>query len=312
MNTKFAPSRILTRNDKIITQPMGLMRDKISNRSYEKNRLHTYCGECLRELTHIEIKALAHYLYKCTECGSSEFITNNSTRAYIKNPIWKIGIELEGLWDKYPTPHRLLTQRGDCSVKNPDNIDYTYIGEYVTKPVVFKEPYLRELEDLIWNSYPTWVNRTCGGHFHISFRDMRFYDIAMDYEMYEGLIEHLQKWGKRRLNRVGMNRLKERIESQTEGVDYARPQHMPEQQLSGQGERYCHFNFDYFKHKTMEVRILPMFSSAGVYLEAVNECTHFISDYITNHAEFKSTKQNIQTEFDISGKISPLIGKYNQ
>lgn len=277
---------------------------------WEGNNKHTYCQSCLRELSYADKVSLAKDCYACIECGSKGTGNNNCKVDYLTMPIWKIGIELEGLWEDYPEAHKLLVQHEDCSVKNLDSLDVEWVGEYITRPVLFRHDKLHELESVIYKSYPTYVNRTCGGHFHLSFRDMRFYDIAMNEEMYHGLIAHLYSWGEKHLNKIGMERLVERIEVYTHGTDYCKPQHMPESQVNGDGDRYCQLNFDYFKHKTMEVRVLPMFSSAETYLDAVNTCTNYISNYVIEHSNFKGNKSNLSSEFDISGKIDNIEQKY--
>ena len=285
---------------------------KLSDSAYKRNNQHTYCSHCLKELNGQEIELCKTEYYRCSDCGNKEVMNNSTPLNYLRMPIWKIGFEMEGLWKEHPNEHRLLSQHEDCSVKNIDHLDVAYVGEYVTRPVLFKNEKLEELESLVMDAYPTYVNRTCGGHFHISFRDMRFYDIAMEYDMYAGLIDHLYSWGEKKLNKIGMQRLIERIEKCNAGTDYCKPEHMPESQVSGQGDRYCQLNFDYFKHKTMEVRVLPMFSDATTYLDAVNECTTYISNYILTHAQFKKEKTIIKPEFDISGQINNIRQRYEK
>lgn len=296
-----------------IIKSYELLQDKQAQNIFNQNEKKLMCKGCFRPLTSIEQTSISYNMWSCFECDSREYsVANIKQSQYLRNPIWKIGLEMEGLWEYMPKSHELLIEHEDCSVKNLDGIDCEFVGEYITRPVLFNKTGLAKLESCVYDAYPHFVNRTCGGHFHLSFRDMRFYDIAMEKEMYDGLITHLYTWGEKNLNKKGMNRLNERLDNYTHGTDYCQPKHMPEQQVDGNGDRYCHLNFDYFKHRTMEVRILPMFSDATTYLDAVDTCTRFISRYITKHSKFTADKTNYQTKFDIKGNIPNVTKVINR
>ena len=295
-----------------------------------------FCNNCLSP----SVYNMKKDMIKCKECGETyEYIWNGFTPMELSHPLNKIGCELEGARNSHPkTTHNEDVQfhgdgsvhferRGDqeCEECSCDEMseseqeeynecyhcagecDCTYDsnhwqieGEWVTRPLAFNKNFKR-FTKIVSESYPEGVNDTCGGHFHISYKNELLYGIAMDYDLYSGLCSHLKSWANSGvLNENGKKKLLRRLEGSS---NYCRIGFNPEMQLYGNSDRYFQLNYAYGKHKTMECRILPMFSDSEVYIMAVREATKYIEDWMKNHMIIETpTVEVFKRDFD--GRIS--------
>ena len=164
----------------------------------------------------------------------------------------------------------------DCYCGEMEN-NNGHSGEYVTDPIPYTSD-LRQFARVVKANYPTSTNASCGGHFHISFNDLRCYSIAQSLKMYQQFCKALMAWATENLTEAGRKSVRNRIT----GHRYCEIGHDADNQVIGQGNRYHHFNFCYPAHQTMEVRILPMFQKADTYIKAVKFSTNWIDSFIKN------------------------------
>jgi hypothetical protein len=155
-----------------------------------------------------------------------------------------VGIELEGGWDKEP-PARM---KGDGSVTV--SCDYQD-GEIASHP--FDAYDRRRIKMFLNENYPHKVNETCGMHIHVSLRNKIDYTRLMNRRFYEHFLERFTEWGKANLPET------HRFWQRMEGVEYSENTYDAEQQVLDRGQRYCHLNYAWAAHKTIECRMLPMF-----------------------------------------------------
>ena len=295
-----------------------------------------YCKKCLERVSEVQTR--------CENCNASLIVSkpmdlglNLKTVPLID----KIGVEMEGYWRCHPSAIRNGTNEvtfhqdgsvhfanvgrrnvnnecdccsGDCSHDEEDREDgycncycdelraqssSPYCGEYVTHPIKYTED-LKELKKIVFDNYPTKVNNSCGGHFHISFKTPSFYGIAMDRRVWLGVKKELRKWAKTNLPTLAYDKLETRLK----GVNYCKNSHLAENQVYASADRYTQFNFAWQRHKTMEVRILPMFSKREIYMK----CVRFICNEIQQQMmKITQTVPEVTEALrDINGRIKKV------
>lgn len=290
-----------------------------------------FCKECLSP----SVYNMKKDMIKCKNCGESyDYIWNGFTASELSQPIDKIGSELEGARNSHPNSitNQDVNFHGDGSVhfsRNQDgcsecccadedddeeydecyhcsgDCDCNYgggwdiVGEWVTRPLPFSRNFKR-FTKIIEDSYPDSVNDTCGGHFHISYKNLLIYGMSMNQDMYEGLSAHLRAWAHKSLNKNGEKKMQRRLEGSS---TYCRVGFNPEAQVNSNADRYLQLNYCYNKHGTMECRILPMFDTAEVYISAVKAATSYIEDWIKTHMIQERPKAEVFKR-DFDGRIA--------
>lgn len=117
--------------------------------------------------------------------------------------------------------------------------------------------------------YPHLVNVTCGLHVHFSFQSMNTMLNMMTPELELHVVNDLARWGqafKVPFTHPFWNRL-------CGGASYCQrgiTDKIIDDQFHRDASRYFVTNFCYKKHKTMEIRVLPMFKEARTAIRAIN------------------------------------------
>lgn len=107
-----------------------------------------------------------------------------------KNRIRRIGLELEGCWNKHPKGiSRIEVDRSVFRGHIPPGYE---AGEIVSGPIppIF-------LSRFVKRAYPQKVDETCGLHIHMSFEHPRYYSVLMDQDYYDTIKEYLKRWAKK-------------------------------------------------------------------------------------------------------------------
>ncbi len=251
---------------------------------------------------------------ECISCGiNMNYVNIGITRDEVLNPIDKVGVELEGFWNKYPAGStngdvvwhddgsvefdddgsgRDCTCPCTCGESDDDYCRYcdegcdhdcdgyhdsqgSGAGEYVTRPVPYKQ--WNKMVKILDENYPSATNDSCGGHVHFSPKNKIIYQIFMNEDFWYGLKEHLRRWAIRNLNENGIEKMKSRLAG--EG-SYCHNRFTPEEQFEGGNDRYTHINYDYKKYGTIEIRLLPMFDQKELYIKAVKDMLDFVVNWI--------------------------------
>jgi len=161
---------------------------------------------------------------------------------------------------------------------------YQFVGEMISKPIS-----LNELLLWIKRNYPEYHNKTCGGHIHLSFKNkleyMKFCDVQFfnffKAKMFEWAVKHHVKEG---------SQFYQRLEGKN---TYCHNKFYCTSQLNGIGERYCMINYCWKKHRTIEVRLLPIFDKVELYLSAVNEIYDIFNYWLVQSKREKRYRLNV-------------------
>lgn len=231
----------------------------------------------------------------------------------MKKSWMQMGVELEGGWftsrKKVAEKVRGAQPKDDRSV----HIDATHNpGEIVTRPHDNLEDLLKDVEAL----WPDVVNDTCGFHIHASFTPLQT-SVLAHKEFYTYFKEQWGAWGKI----MKLPRDHEFWVRLSGGKKFCKDLFEPEAQLGsiaarGPEARYTMLNFHAWeKYKTIECRLLPMFSDKEVGLEAIKHMAWIYDSYLETH-EFPAlsfeTNAKIEgaTTIETYESVMPVITPY--
>ena len=158
------------------------------------------------------------------------------------------GVELEGGWLNQPQG-----AYGDGSVSSFRNM---FSGEIASSPS--REGSLKKLVPWILAHYPDKVDDSCGYHVHLSLKEKSHYEMLMTHTFPMWVRCCAARWAKAKGIWNDAN-LQRRIIC---GNDYCRRIYQAERQVKleeKKSERYCQLNYCYALHKTIELRMMPMF-----------------------------------------------------
>lgn len=184
----------------------------------------------------------------------------------------KIGVELEGGWNKIPPDVNEIGHDGSVMVIAK------HVGEIASPP---GKP--KEILSWVLRNHPTAVNQTCGMHVHVSFRRILDYSRLADRDTSRKfLIRRLRQWGNK--NKFGTVRPEHPFWDRLKGENrYCKAGWNPEEQISADSrveERYQQMNFCWGLHRTMEVRVLPAFKIPEVSVDAIKCVLKAVEDYL--------------------------------
>lgn len=245
----------------------------------------------------------------------------------IKKRIYRVGIELEGGWNKAPEGCK-IDHDGSVIIQIPATcLEDIYSpaqvksantnGLFLEWKGHFKNILTGEIPSMVlapgdfptWMTkyYPNYVNDTCGLHVHMSFTSAMHYQKLMTPVYTQKIIEHITKWAKAeglpkshpiwsRLSgksRFCQNKFYGDEQVRKTGKDYNREAH---------GNRYTMVNYCFNLHNTLEVRLLPMFEGSEQAIRAV----HAILD-ITNACLASSVMGRERKRVRVEGGIEKII-----
>jgi len=187
----------------------------------------------------------------------------------VRNRVYRIGVELEGGWDKLPSKTRVVR---DGSIVFPEDQPYpNIVGELAGPPIS-----LGELSGWMNKFYPPFHNETCGMHVHMSFKTAMTYQRLMTPEYPATIVSYMEKWSKEnKLSKT--NPIWERLAGNSR---FCKHQFFADMQASvvakdydnnRQGNRYTVINYCFSRHNTLECRLLPMMPDTTTAISAINE-----------------------------------------
>lgn len=229
-------------------------------------------------------------------------------RGGAKNRIYRVGVELEGGWNKVPEGCTVIRDGSVNIPQKPNHNEAVYNqmlelsrqidrAETLAQSGVLRTQY-RTLEQQytkgnlqigevpsepmevttvpIWMKkyYPQVVNASCGMHVHMSFIRSFHYARLMQPEFTPTIIEHITQWAKEE----GLEKdhcLWSRLRGESE---FCQPLFAPDLQAKrtkkeyerhAPGHRYTMVNYGYGTHGTMECRLLPMMATPEQGIRAV-------------------------------------------
>ena len=194
----------------------------------------------------------------------------------VRNRISKIGVELEGGWEKDPG----VPVARDGSVQFPGSDAHQNTmpggrGKMVLSGEVQSTPGdLSEVSAFILKVYPQFVNKTCGLHVHMSFIRRYFYQRLMDPSYQDTMFNTISIWAEEkkfskshpiweRLSGKHVTCMREFLADAQVRVGKKRYDH------NVPYSRYTAISYPWLQHKTVECRLLPMFEDASDAVEGV-------------------------------------------
>ena len=212
------------------------------------------------------------------------------------NRILRVGVELEGGWDKRPGPHKI---EHDGSVKGLVGVKLG-VGEIPSPPL---EP--EAIGAWIREYYPPHINETCGMHVHFSFKTPMAYQRLMVPEYDATVIDAFNKWATNNLpiDHCIWTRLKGEspycqhvfdADNQVLNNEKDRDQHR-------RGHRYTVINRCWSRIGTTECRLLPMMPTANLAVKAVEELMN-----ITNKFFIATAKKEAKLRGEVEDKMKEI------
>ena len=207
-----------------------------------------------------------------------------------------IGIELEGGWTRYYTAAgkpiryhdegckiirngkpKMLKHDGSVSM-DKSNSGCDYVGEIASKPM---QP--RAITSWVRRNQPDAFNKTCGAHMHVSTKSTSDYMCLTDHKFWKFFREKLAKWG----NKQKFSKSHEFWKRLEGNNQYCKVEHTPEKQLHEGSNRYTQINYCWSKHRTLEFRVLPIFETSDLQIEAFFQLIWMVENYLENNKDYK-------------------------
>lgn len=227
----------------------------------------------------------------------------------------KVGIEIEGGWETSP---RVVADRVNGAVVVGDGSVHTnaeYSSEIITQPYASLASAKAALEQL----YPDETNSSCGMHVHVSFKTEEAYSRLMSEEFYFYYLLRWQTWGQ---NTGIVGEFWRRLRGEN---DFCRREFRVMEQAPARSKgsaRYCHLNYCYRHHGTIESRLLPMFKDKKFALLALEETISIYQDYLNNYAVVDLPEELVTTvdpgiepepphSVVLTTDVIPIEGKYD-
>lgn len=223
-----------------------------------------------------------------------------------KQMIYRLGIELEGGWNKLPDGIMGLQHDGSVHITPKANPELQKKLENLVSKINRansqreQELYAREYQRLqkdampplqvgelasdilepskyvIWmkHCYPHVVNETCGMHVHMSFQSALNYARLMIPEYPKTVVAYLTEWAKEE-NLPKDHPIWPRLKNQSKFCqhrfepDLQAAKTRKEYDQNATGNRYSAINYCFNTHGTMECRLLPMMETAEQGIRAV-------------------------------------------
>lgn len=280
-----------------------------------------HCSECYMNMTFDSDR----FCLCCENCQNTHVLLTPQCK------IVKIGIELEGAWSEMPDNegnqddwlyHSYMwhddssvegleyggEECGDCDYCCNDEGDHCYhrengsSGEIISYPM----PINGTWRNWVNKYYPEDLNSSCGGHFHVSFDNVQAFELLCTQEFFNHFIQELTRWGKRAhiRNQNFWDRLAN--ENTMCNIDYRGEQQLYIRHDNYPNCRYSALNYQYHKHGTLEIRVLPMFQDWKIYCKAVEVSMGIIQKYLDRMANkpIPIDNQTVEPETDFNGRIS--------
>lgn len=213
----------------------------------------------------------------------------------IKKRIYRVGIELEGGWNKTPegckvdhdgsvvihipatclediyTPAQIKQAKERGSLLDYRGLNKNIVSGEIPSMVLSVD----DFPTWMTKYYPHYVNDTCGLHVHMSFTNALYYQKLMTPAYTKVIVEHLTTWAKKEGLAKG-HPIWPRLAGKSR---YCQHKFFGDEQVrktskdynrEAPGNRYTMVNYCFNLHNTLEVRLLPMFDTSEQGIRAVN------------------------------------------
>ena len=229
----------------------------------------------------------------------------------------KVGIELEGLWIDPPSH---INVYGDGSVyfndrdEDQDSDNNVQIGEINCKPLE-----LHEAIRFIDTSYPDDMNKSCGYHIHLSFKDELAYAQLMEKKFYDYFLTKMEEFGHE--NKINAD---SQFWARLRGENtFCKKRFLALKQVKlkyKDEDRYAHLNYCYNlrsrdpntgiekPRKTLECRLFPVFHKKDLAIKGLIRFCEIVETYLATQKPDKPKIINaINITYDQSDKAEMVI-----
>lgn len=191
--------------------------------------------------------------------------------------ISKVGIEFEGAWETRPN-----RSKHDGSVNFDGDIrrSASHVGEVDSPPISDHE----RLEEFFEDHHPEWVNDSCGMHFHVSFPTTLHYSVLADDKFPEYFKEEMRYFVETRDDDLPTEDKDNLLDRLGGNNSYCSDGYTGDQVLKeGRGGRYYAINYAaYYRYRTYECRVLPMFHDTLHGFQAVSFALGIFDQYLVD------------------------------
>lgn len=224
----------------------------------------------------------------------------DQARTKARNRIYRVGLELEGGWDKLPPGTRLVR---DGSVRFP--VPIAHVGEMPSGILDVSKDSPTYWATWLTKNYPQHTNETCGMHVHMSFKTAFAYNRLMTVQYPATVVEEFRKWAKvlgmpnthpiwpRLWGESRYCQFKFDADRQVQNRDKDHNQERP-------GHRYTVINYCYSRYSTLECRLLPMMGNAKQAAQAIQELLDITNAFLLALPVRREPKQRIEHALDES------------
>ena len=228
-----------------------------------------------------------------TKFGKPVLIDAHREKA--RNRIHRIGIELEGGWDKLPKGVSGLV--GDSSVQFEQLTRPPFVGELPSPPLDMKT-----WPSWLKDNYSQHVNTTCGMHVHMQPLTALTYQRLMDPRYPATIVVEFKKWAKRE-GFAAEHHFWGRLAGQSR---YCQHKFYADEQISKAekgfnqeqfGHRYTVIHYAYRRFGTVECRLLPMMTDAAQAQRAIQELLDVTNAFLLATAK-KEPRVGVQVQVE--------------
>lgn len=203
----------------------------------------------------------------------------------------KVGVEIEGAFKRRFEDTEIhhdgsLTVPPEVKEWVPKN---RHLGEVITGPGGIDPG---EVEPWIRAHYPDATNASCGIHVHVSFdKNEEGFARCSHPKFYSYFLQEMEAWGKKKFGEEKEEAFWKRLRGANE---YCKTAFIPTIQskrvgkngnpqldVKKGGDRYCHLNFGYQLHGTIEARLLPTFTSVDLAVSGVQRIVDIFGEWIS-------------------------------
>jgi len=213
--------------------------------------------------------------YGCSNCGFFGHNNRTCTRTVVYD---KVGIEIEGRYYEINAMTRKADEKG-LEYSGDGSVYYngdTSVMEFKTKPGLLSAA-VRQLVDF----YPDQADRSCGLHVHVSFKSDTHIGQLYTREFLEFFRARWRAWGESK----GFGPFSQFFQRLNGHNDFCKD-NLPEFNAASNPfeiHRYVQMNFSsWLSHKTVECRLLPMFRTAALSVEAVQYLLTIYEDWFAS------------------------------
>lgn len=223
-------------------------------------------------------------------------------RKKCRNRVYRVGIELEGGWDRLPAGVRLVHDGSVQFGRKPGEMIPAHHGELPGGPLDVVQGSPTYWGQWLRTNYPQHVNDTCGMHVHLSFKTAFAYNRIMRAEYPATVIAEFLKWSKREAlaeDHPIWPRLQgkckycqHRFDADNQVINRDKD-HNQERA----GHRYTVINYCWARYNTAECRLLPMMANADQATRAIQELIDVTNSFLLATGG-KEEKSKVRHEVD--------------